>query len=702
MIGRYIAKVQRIRESMLESKIVRKMKCLKQKTSAPDPKTTKQILVILKLGLGNFILFIPLLRNLREHFSNTEIVILWMERGMEAKSLMPPGLVDRIIEYNSKDGATPNIDLIRFCKKHRLNPDLAIVRMTNYPLISKVVAILNPPWRIGHLSGAGFAGKYDLIYNYGVPLQDGKHEVELNLDLLRAIDVPIIYREPVIEIDAAYKKRADSFLAENGVDKKFICIQVGTSLLQPWKRWSIERWSILIQNLLLSGYNVVLLGSKDEREHLECLQIMSISDGPPRLINAAGLLSFKESAALLSRCEVFISCDSSLMHVAASMGIPQVALWGPTQHERTRPLSDKCLVIRNKCECNGSLFDKNIVNRIWSCGQKCMEIGVQDVLKAVSAILPIQASIPNGQSFWPDNIEPVCPICDSSNASVLFIYDFSKWKYNCKTFLCRCGECKIIFNWPRPTSENISSFYGPGYYVFKRDDIDSFKRAILTYVRTVKLVEGLVSSRKVLDVGSAGGHLLALLKQLGWEVTGVEISRAASEQSIKQWNIGVFNGSIHEFSKNRMTFPLVTAIDVLEHVPDPVPFIRAIRNVCEPNGYLVIDTPNGKSFHYKIFGAAWRGFNPFHIQLFDIDNVTSLLESNGFEFLKAFTYNNAFPKGQDGGIKLVPLEGQALLPLVAKKARNHLDFFYSSDYKSPLLNGHQGENLVVFARRREV
>lgn len=88
-------------------------------------------------------------------------------------------------------------------------------------------------------------------------------------------------------------------------------------------------------------------------------------------------------------------------------------------------------------------------------------------------------------------------------------------------------------------------------------------------------------------------------------------------------------------------FPLILAIDFIEHTPNPTKIITAVEKIIEKNGIFIIDTPNSKSTNLKRLGSKWRGFNPFHIYLFSIENLSMLLKEHGFIIEKSFSYNNS-------------------------------------------------------------
>ncbi|MBN2088472.1 class I SAM-dependent methyltransferase [candidate division KSB1 bacterium] len=166
---------------------------------------------------------------------------------------------------------------------------------------------------------------------------------------------------------------------------------------------------------------------------------------------------------------------------------------------------------------------------------------------------------------------------------------------------------------------------------------------ILQYQLTIGLVKDKVQTQRVLEIGSAKGYLLAILKAMGWDVFGIEISATATQFARKQFGISSFTGTLEKYVDQNTfeKFPLVLALDLIEHVPDPDDFLSKVNQVTAKGGYLIIVTPNGGSDNLDTLNSNWSGFNPFHINIFSKDNLAVLLLKHGFQIEKVFSYNNA-------------------------------------------------------------
>ena len=234
---------------------------------------------------------------------------------------------------------------------------------------------------------------------------------------------------------------------------------------------------------------------------------------------------------------------------------------------------------------------------------------------------------------------PACGMCGSSDTKQylsLFFEECGEFK------LVRCQSCSFIYNSPRLTDEAISALYGPEYYVFHEDAETCAFRMLEVYKRTVAVVCQIgIPGRIVLDIGSAKGYHLALLKALGWHPVGIEISRGAAAFATQIWDVPVYCGRVEDYSEELSgKFHLVLASDVIEHVTDPRQFISSAARVLADGGYLVIDTPNGNSQNLEMQGANWMGLNPFHIHFLSEQHFNTLAQTNGLEVVRIFSYGN--------------------------------------------------------------
>lgn len=137
--------------------------------------------------------------------------------------------------------------------------------------------------------------------------------------------------------------------------------------------------------------------------------------------------------------------------------------------------------------------------------------------------------------------------------------------------------------------------------------------------------------RRLLDVGSAGGEFVIQAVDSGWEAVGIDVDADVIE-------IGRAEGldlRLETLEEHAAAHPgeydAVTMGHVIEHVPDPVGFLKLAHRVLRPGGTLWIATPNLGSLAHRRYGAAWVGLDPpRHLVLFDHAALGETLARAGF------------------------------------------------------------------------
>jgi heptosyltransferase-2 len=116
----------------------------------------------------------------------------------------------------------------------------------------------------------------------------------------------------------------------------------------PAKRWPAHYYAELAQHLRTQGYAVWLIGSPKDKEVAD--KIVALGNEPCR--NLCGQTDISEAIALLSRADLVVSNDSGLMHIAAALDRPMLAIFGSSSPQFTPPLSSKAQVLRLDMSCS--------------------------------------------------------------------------------------------------------------------------------------------------------------------------------------------------------------------------------------------------------------------------------------------------------------------------------------------------------------
>ena len=114
----------------------------------------------------------------------------------------------------------------------------------------------------------------------------------------------------------------------------------------PAKRWPHYHYAALAEKLIADGYQVVLFGSAKDHPAGEDIRAALTDSAQALCLNLAGKTSLDQAVVLIAACQAVVSNDSGLMHVAAALNKPLVALYGPSSPDFTPPLSQHAKVIR--------------------------------------------------------------------------------------------------------------------------------------------------------------------------------------------------------------------------------------------------------------------------------------------------------------------------------------------------------------------
>jgi 2-polyprenyl-3-methyl-5-hydroxy-6-metoxy-1,4-benzoquinol methylase len=235
-------------------------------------------------------------------------------------------------------------------------------------------------------------------------------------------------------------------------------------------------------------------------------------------------------------------------------------------------------------------------------------------------------------------MESPCPLCGNQ----LFEPLRARWGSNARTrALRRCRTCGLVSVREMPAQEELRAIYGEAYFRNARseevgyDDYEADRYCIVrTANRRLDIIEKHLSHRgRLLDVGCALGFFVEAARRRGYQAQGVDISEHAVAYARDRLGVEARAGTIHEAGFAPGSFDVITAWDVIEHVPDPVAELRYMRSLLAEDGLLVLSTPDVGSMASKLTGSRWMGFKlaEEHLVYFDRNTVTLALAQGGFE-----------------------------------------------------------------------
>ena len=141
---------------------------------------------------------------------------------------------------------------------------------------------------------------------------------------------------------------------------------------------------------------------------------------------------------------------------------------------------------------------------------------------------------------------------------------------------------------------------------------------------------------RLLDVGCGNGAFMQLARDAGWSVQGMDFD-AEAVAAARSVGLDVRQGGLERVEAHAPgSFAFVTLSHVLEHVHDPVAWLRSLHRVIQPSGTLWLQTPNIASLGHARYGPDWRGLEPpRHLTLWTTQTLQRVLQEVGFRQVEA-------------------------------------------------------------------
>jgi 2-polyprenyl-3-methyl-5-hydroxy-6-metoxy-1,4-benzoquinol methylase len=217
--------------------------------------------------------------------------------------------------------------------------------------------------------------------------------------------------------------------------------------------------------------------------------------------------------------------------------------------------------------------------------------------------------------------------------------------------ILQCSHCGLFFVCPQPTSQQLTNFYNKssGYFATAESDLSKTSPDASKYLHKLFLSTGMKPG-KLLDVGCSTGRLIYHLKNMGWQVTGIEVN-ADSVDIAKKNNLDVSAGELEEGQYQKSSFDVILLGDVIEHVRTPRQLLTLSYDLLREGGFLFINTPNAQSgfatsslLLSKLLNFPWpHSEAPYHLYEFSPETLSRLLSSIGYDiFYLRYKGSNTF------------------------------------------------------------
>jgi heptosyltransferase-3 len=295
--------------------------------NARFPPTPSSVLLVVTRRMGDVLLAAPLVRSVRAAWPQTEIDVLVFDGTREVLAAHPD--VRRVLTIPERPGISQHVWFLLRLFRNRYDVALSCVASDRPTLY----AIVGGRWRAGLVVPGRTSGwKYWLLSRPVAFDNVDTHTVAMNLALADALNVA---RRHDIEIrwsadDAA---RVAALLSPIEPGRPYAALHVHPKF--NYKMWHVAGWVGLAQWLRERGIATVLTGGPEGTE-VEFVAAVA-AQMPPGTINLAGQLTVAQSACAIAGARVYVGPDTLTTHMAAAIGIPTVALYGPSNPVKWGP-----------------------------------------------------------------------------------------------------------------------------------------------------------------------------------------------------------------------------------------------------------------------------------------------------------------------------------------------------------------------------
>lgn len=283
-------------------------------------------------------------------------------------------------------------------------------------------------------------------------------------------------------------------------------------------------------------------------------------------------------------------------------------------------------------------------------------------------------------------IKQVCPVCESSNARVLYgnilhtCHVLEKAGVPVKNAeapadILECNNCGHSYLSHMVKDEIISHYYNAvnsEYYdTVKNKPYD--RRAADTKKFAGLIEEKCRGAKTVLEIGSGMGYLLNQLKLKGFECYGVEPSQFASGYARDNFGLNIITALLTGTTYPGKKFDIIILSDVVEHVSNINGLFALAQNYLADNGKIVVLTGNRNSLYSKICGKKWLYYFSWeHVSFFNKNSVTALFKRHGLvlDYFKKTQHTGSAARN----IKIVAYTFYAMLRHFLKIRRE--DYYY--------------------------
>jgi 2-polyprenyl-3-methyl-5-hydroxy-6-metoxy-1,4-benzoquinol methylase len=236
-----------------------------------------------------------------------------------------------------------------------------------------------------------------------------------------------------------------------------------------------------------------------------------------------------------------------------------------------------------------------------------------------------------------------CMLCNASAFRIIHRKD--RWYYR------QCLGCSLVSLHPKPTSQELIENY-TDYLPTRQEEIDEWESMMkLINGTSADLVESKtrISNGRLLDIGCGYGFFLNEMKNRGWQVDGLEISRTGRQYAQDTWRINVYSEPLEHCNMRENSYDVVTLFYVIEHVHDPLLLLKAVHTILKPGGCILLRWPHATP-SVRLLGPFSKHLDlyhtPYHLHDFSPLTIKKLLHLSNFDGIETMIGGYTLPTGK--------------------------------------------------------
>jgi heptosyltransferase-2 len=301
----------------------------------PDPPGNPQrVLVLSPNWLGDAVMALPAIADVKRHFASARIVVAARRSVADVFRLSPA--VDEVLTLGWGG---------RILRTRSLRADLAALRDAGAPIAILLPNSFASAWMVRR---SGIEHRWGFASDFRAPLlsravrrpRRSMHQAAYYQHLVRELGIPSGPLEPMLIVRdvPSVVARLPIEVRESGESRPLVTLAPGAAYGTA-KRWIPAHFARLVTMLIAQGARCVLVGSGGDRETTQWIHQMLGERERGETYDLTGQTSLVELAGVMSVSRVFVSNDSGAMHMASALGVPVVALFGPTREYETAPIA---------------------------------------------------------------------------------------------------------------------------------------------------------------------------------------------------------------------------------------------------------------------------------------------------------------------------------------------------------------------------